>query len=408
MKDPEKPAVCIIPARGGSKGIPGKNITNLGGFPLIAWSILCARTSRHVRRVIVSTDSEEIAEVSRQYGAEVPFLRPAHLATDTANVADSIHLMLDYLHERGEDPVFSLVLFPTHPFRSPELIDHLIESAISSNAQKTQTARLFWWNPDFWFHIQNGEARKITGTPAGWAAHGYNLACLMKNERCDDGKPFSPDSVCLFPVNWPSGHADIDTPSDLSTAEDLVRRREVPWIPSGEVFMPLDPGQPLPRPAAASLSIYFPETGEKICDRYILEELPPPFQLRRMIDSVLGTSGKKLSGVAAGSLPLEPGAMKEKPILRVKTGHPLQTGIGRLSDLPVDQDAVIRAMQPITFDPVVITSLTRFDPSRGWIDARNGRHIQGRQQLPDIFEWDGSFFLPSSCNEGTHWGIAAT
>ena len=76
--------IAIIPARGGSKGLPGKNIKPLLGKPLIAYTIECALQSQSVERVIVSTDDEKIAAVAKQYGAEVPFLRPDFLATDTA------------------------------------------------------------------------------------------------------------------------------------------------------------------------------------------------------------------------------------------------------------------------------------------------------------------------------------
>src|SRR5215211_2217546 len=74
--------LALIPARGGSKGIPRKNIRNFAGYPLIAWSIAAAKQSELVTRVIVSTDDEEIAAMARQYGAETPFLRPAELAQD--------------------------------------------------------------------------------------------------------------------------------------------------------------------------------------------------------------------------------------------------------------------------------------------------------------------------------------
>src|SRR3954469_13396668 len=74
--------LALIPARGGSKGIPGKNIRNFGGYPLIAWSIAAAQQSELITRVIVSTDDEGIAAVAREHGAETPFLRPAALAQD--------------------------------------------------------------------------------------------------------------------------------------------------------------------------------------------------------------------------------------------------------------------------------------------------------------------------------------
>ena len=89
--------IAIIPARGGSKGLPGKNIRELNGKPLIAYAIDCARKARHIDRVIVSTDDSEIADVARQYGAEIPFLRPDYLASDMAQAVDNYIYTVDRL-----------------------------------------------------------------------------------------------------------------------------------------------------------------------------------------------------------------------------------------------------------------------------------------------------------------------
>lgn len=110
--------VCVIPARGGSKGIPGKNLVDVNGLPLIAWSILAARASKAVDRVLVSTDSDEIARVATKWGAEVPYLRPPGLASDDIH---SVHVVLhaiDWLDdERGELPTGIMMLLPTSPLR---------------------------------------------------------------------------------------------------------------------------------------------------------------------------------------------------------------------------------------------------------------------------------------------------
>lgn len=85
-----KTILALIPARGGSKGLPGKNIKPLLGKPLIAWTIEQAKKNKYFDRIIVSTDSEEIAEISKEYGAEVPFLRPKELARDDSPTSDAI------------------------------------------------------------------------------------------------------------------------------------------------------------------------------------------------------------------------------------------------------------------------------------------------------------------------------
>ena len=113
----------LVPARGGSHGIPRKNLAPLGGRPLVAWTIAAARASR-LDRVIVSTDDAEIADVSRKYGAETPFLRPARLATDDALALPVIAHTLDEL-ERSEGwrPDAVAYLQPTSPFRNAPDID---------------------------------------------------------------------------------------------------------------------------------------------------------------------------------------------------------------------------------------------------------------------------------------------
>jgi len=116
----EKEIVCVIPARGGSKGIPGKNLVDLHGKPLLAWSIAAAQASKAVSRVFVSTDSEEIASAAREWGAEVPCLRPAELARDDVHAVHVVLHSLDWLErEEGLEPEGVMMLLPTSPLRLP-------------------------------------------------------------------------------------------------------------------------------------------------------------------------------------------------------------------------------------------------------------------------------------------------
>ncbi len=120
--------LAVIPARGGSKGIPGKNIKPLCGKPLIAWTIEEAKKSKHLTRVIVSTDSEEIATVAKQYGAEVPFLRPAEISGDMATDVEFLTHALDFLKQKENyEPEIILRLPPTSPLRTAAHIDEGIE-----------------------------------------------------------------------------------------------------------------------------------------------------------------------------------------------------------------------------------------------------------------------------------------
>jgi len=119
--------LAVIPARGGSKGLPGKNIMQLAGKPLIAWTIEAALESRLVDRVVVSTDSEDIAAVALEHGAEVPFRRPAELAGDHARSFGVLLHAIDWHQQQGHSFDLVVCLQPTSPLRNSEDIDRAIE-----------------------------------------------------------------------------------------------------------------------------------------------------------------------------------------------------------------------------------------------------------------------------------------
>lgn len=119
--------LALIPARAGSKGLPGKNIRPLHGKPLLAWPIEAAKSSRYVDRVVVSTDSEEFARIAREYGAEVPILRPAELAADTSPSSAAVIHMLDYLAIQGHVFDYLVLLEPTSPLTEGCDVDAALE-----------------------------------------------------------------------------------------------------------------------------------------------------------------------------------------------------------------------------------------------------------------------------------------
>lgn len=126
--------LALIPARGGSQRVKNKNILPLDGKPLIAYTIEAAKASKLVDRVIVSTDSEEIAEVARKYGAEVPFLRPAELATPESTEYEFHKHALDWLQENENyEPDILVNLYPTTPFRKPDSIDAAVQILIDNS-----------------------------------------------------------------------------------------------------------------------------------------------------------------------------------------------------------------------------------------------------------------------------------
>ncbi|MBM3124047.1 MAG: acylneuraminate cytidylyltransferase [Chloroflexi bacterium] len=185
--------LALIPARGGSKGIPRKNLRSFAGYPLIAWSIAAARQSQQVTRVIVSTDDEEIAAHARAYGAETPFLRPPELAQDMTTDLPVFEHALKWLEETEKyRPEIVVQLRPTSPIRPPGLVD--------------QALRILLEHPD---------ADSVRGVvPAAqnpfkmWHFHGEGkpLKPLLEVEGIPE--PFNAPRQSLPAVCWQTGHID--------------------------------------------------------------------------------------------------------------------------------------------------------------------------------------------------------
>ena len=123
--------LALIPARGGSKGIKDKNIVDVCGKPLIAYSIDAAKRSKYVDDIVVTTDSEKIKEVAEKYGADVPFLRPNELATDNSKTIDAVIHAVNTLKESGQNYDILILLQPTCPLRTTEDIDNSLELFVS-------------------------------------------------------------------------------------------------------------------------------------------------------------------------------------------------------------------------------------------------------------------------------------
>ncbi len=150
--------VAIIPARGGSKGVPGKNIKDIGGFPMIAYSIVAGQLSKSIDRCIVSTDSEQIAKVAEDYGGDVPFMRPEKFATDSSTDIEYIKHAIEWFDcEEDHIPEFWVILRPTTPLREPEVIDegiNLIKN--NSDASSLISIHEFAETPGKMFGMQGG------------------------------------------------------------------------------------------------------------------------------------------------------------------------------------------------------------------------------------------------------------
>ncbi|HEY7514381.1 MAG TPA: acylneuraminate cytidylyltransferase family protein [Vicinamibacteria bacterium] len=227
----------LIPARGGSKGLPRKNLRSLGGRPLVAHAIQHARASRSISRVVVSTDDPEIAEVARGEGAEVPFLRPAELARDETPDLPVFQHALRWLeeHERYR-PELVVHLRPTSPLRQPETIDHAVELMRSHpEADSLKSVSLASQTPFKMWTVGEGYLQPLLTLPG--AAEPYNLPrqalprVVWQNGYVDVLRPrvlleqglMHGRRILAFEVG--DDHIDIDDEESLERAERALSRR---------------------------------------------------------------------------------------------------------------------------------------------------------------------------------------
>lgn len=230
----------LIPARGGSKGIPGKNIKPLGGVPLIGHSIRHAfDAGAPADDIVVSTDSDEIAAVARDCGACVPFMRPAELATDTATSRDAILHAVDYLNAHGKNYDTVVLLQPTSPFRCAEDIRRAVaayEDGINnatiangrpgmavtvSEARTNPYYSAFETDDNGYLHISKGEGNytRRQDAPKVWEFNGavYVIDVAALRENAISRIPN------IIPVEMPASRSlDLDTPGDWERAERIM------------------------------------------------------------------------------------------------------------------------------------------------------------------------------------------
>ena len=225
-------ALFLIPARGGSKGVPGKNIRRLDGVPLIAHSIRTAlEVAGSPKDVVVTTDSEEIAGIAREAGASVPFLRPAELATDTASSRD---VMLHAVEVLGTDAGEPLVLLqPTSPFRNADDIRKALALYAGEKPDMVVSVRPAATNPyynayetgaDGSLHISKGDGTvtRRQDAPQVWEFDG---SIYVINPGSLERYPSLARMPRILPVeNTSPVNIDIDTELDFLIAETLCQR----------------------------------------------------------------------------------------------------------------------------------------------------------------------------------------
>ena len=225
----------IVTARGGSKGVPKKNIRLLGGRPLIAWTSEAARGSKRLSRTILSTDDDEIASVGREVGLEVPFLRPPELALDTTPTLPVLHHAVRTLEASGDRYDAICLLQPTNPFRSADTIDACIEKLIATRADSVVTVLPVpaEYNPHWVYFADAGGALSLaTGesTPIPRrqdlpkALHREGSVYVMRRDVLLDGNSLYGVRVVGHEID-PEHSVNIDTLADWARAEELVAER---------------------------------------------------------------------------------------------------------------------------------------------------------------------------------------
>lgn len=198
--------LALIPARGGSKSVPRKNLLSMLGRPLLAWSIHHAQISKYVNRIIVSTDDEEIAQVAHSWGAEVPFLRPAEFAQDMSPDIDVFRHVLNWL-QANENYVPDLILHlrPTGPARRVSIIDLAIEKILAhSNADSLRSVSLAVQTPfKMWFLQGDGTMKPVILHDTINQSHSVARQMLPK-------------------AYWQNGYVDITKPRTILEKHSMV------------------------------------------------------------------------------------------------------------------------------------------------------------------------------------------
>lgn len=224
--------LAIIPARGGSKGIKNKNIRRFDKLPLVAHTILMARKARCLERIIVSTDSPEISKIAKQYGAEVPFLRPANLARGGSQIADAVqHVVKEVKKLDGYSPDYIMLLQPTSPLRQTKDIDNAVRLMRKTKADSLvsicRTENLLFLkdekhgikilNPDFLSTANRQELSRVYKLDG-------SMIYLTKTRTFMRYKSFLAGKLVGYEIErWRA--IDLDEPQDFVVGEQIFKSR---------------------------------------------------------------------------------------------------------------------------------------------------------------------------------------
>lgn len=225
-----KRIVAVIPARGGSKTVRGKNIRLLAGKPLIAWSIEAAKSVDEIDRVVVSTDDDDIRRMALKLGAEV-YHRPARLATDEALVIDALRDLIKTLKSEGEQAEIMVLLEPTSPLRTADDIRQCLELLVNGGMDSAATFKKADLNPHRAWKIRDGHPEVFVPGAVPWLPRqklpeAFQLNGAVYAFKVDRLQPDSPSLLIgeSGAVLMPSERSvDIDDEADFKIAEMLIQ-----------------------------------------------------------------------------------------------------------------------------------------------------------------------------------------
>lgn len=232
-----KRILAIIPARGGSKGIPHKNIADLCGKPLIAYTIEEAKKSKYIDYVLISTDDEKIKEKAIEYGGNVPFIRPKNLSDDKSKSIDVVIHSIDYLKNQGNLFDYVILLQPTSPLRNVNDIDEALEKVISSEYESLVSVSEVDENPILMGTIEENKFKKILNISGNNVrrqefpkVYIYNGAIYINSvEMLYREKVFVNDLT--VPYVMPKERSmDIDEQMDLDIVELFIKEKKNVWF----------------------------------------------------------------------------------------------------------------------------------------------------------------------------------
>ena len=226
--------LVLIIARGGSKSIPHKNILELAGYPLIAYSIAAGLASTFVTRVIVSTDDEQIASIARRFGAETPFMRPSALAQDdTPDLPVFQHALRWLAEQEGYQPEIVVQLRPTSPFRRVWHIDQAVQSLIERpEADSVRTVCVPFQNPfKMWLIGVDGFMQPLIPNMPGLRATSPSQTQL---------EPYNLPRQMLPEVHWQTGYVDVAWTETILCKKSMTGERILPLVIAPSEWVDID------------------------------------------------------------------------------------------------------------------------------------------------------------------------